>query len=159
MGTSEIKIPDKLHRQAQILLAGEAGAVYAFADGVPPDRYYSLDESLRLKRKTWRGYSMNSIQNCVTFEIATRHPDWIVLPCSGGFEHDNNDANVDFIVIDTTRDEIIGVQTKTSVSARDRQHYDGRRAIVDGMIDFGNILPRDPGLERSCFDCRYYKRS
>ena len=27
MGTSEIKIPDKLHRQAQILLAGEAGAV------------------------------------------------------------------------------------------------------------------------------------
>lgn len=146
MGTSEIKIPDKLHRQAQILLAGEAVQYMRLRDGVPPDRYYSLDESLRLKRKTWEGILNEFDTGIVLLEIATRHPDWIVLPAPGGFEHDNNDANVDFIVIDTTRDEIIGVQTKTSVSARDRQHYDGRRVIlVDGMIDFGNILPRDPG--------------
>jgi hypothetical protein len=148
MGTNEIKIPDNLHRQAQILLAGEAVQYMRLRDTIPPKQYYSSDEGQRLKKKTWEGILNEFDTGIVLLEIATRHPDWIVLPAPGGFEHDNNDANVDFIVIDTTRGEIIGVQTKTAVSERDHRHYDARRVIlVDGMIDFGNISLRNPNSQ------------
>ncbi|MBP7760708.1 hypothetical protein KA093_02840 [Candidatus Saccharibacteria bacterium] len=148
MGTSEIMMPPLTHQEAQILLAGEAVQYMRLRDRIPPAQYYSSDEGPHLKRKTWEGILNEFDTGIVLLEIAKRHTDWIVIPAPGGFEHGNKNANVDFIVLDTTRQEIIGVQTKTAVSDSDYQHYDNKRVVlVDGMIDFGNISLRNPNSQ------------
>lgn len=76
-------------------------------------------------------------------DISRRHPDIITLPAPPQFETYADEANADFLVLDTTNDQIIGVQVKASNAHLHYDHYDSDRIVfIDGATDMFDVLPR-----------------
>lgn len=73
------------------------------------------------------------------------HPELILIPAPGTFErsHANPQRNADFLIFDTTKREIIGMQVKTFVDEESYTKYDKDYVfLVDSAIDLGDVLSK-----------------
>ncbi len=77
----------------------------------------------------------------VLLEICKSNPDLVVIPGPKQFEDKNPELNSDFIMIDTSNREVIGLQTKSQITAQDVARYNPKYvALIDGRVDLGNMM-------------------
>ena len=71
-------------------------------------------------------------------------PNLILLPAPPQIESGLGRHNVDFLVLDTVRRTVVGIQVKTRMSQRTPGLYDDGVMFIDGTIDLGNerLVPR-----------------
>lgn len=92
----------------------------------------------------WFNGLVNEIDTAIVLlEAIKDHPDVTVVPGPPQFEDSGRQTNADFLVIDTTKREAIGVQTKATVSSEQHDAYDPNYIVmIDGAIDLGNSMAK-----------------
>ena len=84
----------------------------------------------------------------VELEALKTHPELLLLPAPGRFEHEKSSGkNADFLILDMANHEITGAQVKTSVGKRVVKHYDPNFVfLVDTQIDLDDVVAiTEPG--------------
>ena len=83
---------------------------------------------------------LNEIDSAIVIlEAIKRHPSLHALPSPALFEKYTDRSNADFIVIDTNTNDILGIQTKTTIFSKELERYDSDRIIfIDGRYDLEN---------------------
>lgn len=86
----------------------------------------------------------------IILETAKKHPELLVVPAPGRFEHGTPSKNADFLVIDTEQAQVTGMQSKTSIDTESYNRYDpGYVFMVDARTDLANyISKREPGTSK-----------
>lgn len=118
-------------------------------ESISVEEYHSAEGEKR--RSIYEGILTEYDTAIVLLDAFRDQPECLVLPAPGMFEHGSNKrANVDFIVLDTEKNEAIGVQTKASVTEHTKKQYDSEQVVlVDGVIDFGNQSTRRGRLQNA----------
>jgi len=77
----------------------------------------------------------------VMLDVIQKHRHLALVPAPLQFERgDNPKNNVDFVVADFIGKRAVGVQVKSSVTARTAANYDSSRVVlIDGNVDFDNV--------------------
>ncbi|MBM9463521.1 hypothetical protein JL108_08660 [Aeromicrobium sp. YIM 150415] len=109
--------------------------------------YLPEAESLRL---TLTGSLAEADALITLLGVARGEPGLTVIPAPPQFEAYAGAANADFLVLDLRREQIIGVQVKSSEAYRAREHYDPDRIIlIDASLDLFGTLSRRTRLGHS----------
>lgn len=136
----------------QNLLATNALAILKLRETVPISEYYAHDpeKGADLRRRTYEGILTEFDTAIVLLEMAKDDPNLLVVPSPNLFEHgENRELNSDFLLIDTTQQEIIGIQCKSTLTSDDIHRYDASRVVlVEGSTDFDNVSHRKGRLRK-----------
>ncbi|GAB3618713.1 hypothetical protein GCM10027416_32700 [Okibacterium endophyticum] len=98
-----------------------------------------LADGSRDLRAAQSGMLTESDLAIVLLEISRSRPHLVVLPAPLQFEASAPGHNVDFLVLDTRRRTVVGIQAKTTVSDKAHQGYSRNGIVlVDGSVDLGN---------------------
>lgn len=84
----------------------------------------------------------------VELEALKGHPELLLLPAPGRFEHEKGSPkNADFLILDMVQREVTGMQVKTTAGARAVVHYDSDFVfLVDAVTDLDDVVAkRVPG--------------
>lgn len=110
-----------------------------------PDEYYNVDDKAMCDfRASIEGILNEDDSAIVLLEIAKKHPEIVVVPSPGVFEHGlaekgMRSKNADFIIIDVAASEAIGAQVKGRVRKDDSESYDPNYVFfIDGEMDLKN---------------------
>lgn len=111
------------------------------------DYYDFSNEKMADFRRVTEGILSEFDAGIVLLEFAKKHPELVVIPAPGMFEHgkvhDGKKRNVDFIIIDTAAKETTGAQVKGRLSNEKLDSYSLDHVFfIDGDTDMENITSR-----------------
>lgn len=148
--------PDAIAEREKLLAKDHAACsavdLMKLREKIPLDDYYDDNLQANMRRRAYEG-TLTEYDAAITLLESTRnHPELTVLPAPSSFEHSQNqgNANADFMVLDLAQYEVIGAQSKSFVSDKDRERYDSDRVmLLDGVVDMGNTSRRHGRLRTS----------
>lgn len=78
----------------------------------------------------------------IALQSVKSNPDLLLVPAPGKFEHGpSHKKNADFLLFDTQKREVVGMQVKTFVSRSRYRMYDPNFVfLVDSTTDLGNVI-------------------
>lgn len=125
-------------RRMRMLLALAALSLGRVRDGQVSELGYFSPEFESL-RSVHSGMLSEFDTAVLLMEIVREHPGLAVLPAPPQFEQSTRGANVDLLVLDTRRKQIVGVQVKTRLRGGTFGRYEEDAVVlIDGDLDLGN---------------------
>ena len=82
----------------------------------------------------------------VALEVAKSHPELLILPAPGRFEHGfDGTKNADLLVLDTDQYEVIGAQIKSYVGEKEYNRYNPNFVfLIDADTDLADVVYQKP---------------
>lgn len=136
---------NRRHRiQASQLDLAVAGSIFVNARHQYTDKYGSAawfdERGVGVLNATITGILQEIDSAIVLLDVVRDHPSWTIIPAPLNFERMGKGDNVDFIVVDSKTQDVVGIQVKTNLNQRTVRRANPERVVfLDGTQDLHNV--------------------